>query len=78
MSDRTAELLRKALELTTQERAELAAELIASVDGAPDPEAEEAWAQEIERRASRARAGVTQGHEWSDVKARVLSKISKG
>jgi hypothetical protein len=47
-------LLEDALKLALSERAELAAELLASLDGAPDADAEAAWAAEIERRAARA------------------------
>ena len=58
MSDATARLLEEALPLDVRERAELAAELIASVDGEPDADADAAWAAEIERRARRALAGT--------------------
>ena len=44
-------LLVSALELSLDDRAELAAELLASLDGAPDDDAEAAWACQIERRA---------------------------
>lgn len=77
MTKKTQELLQQALELSTSERAELAAELIASVDESPDPDAQAAWAQEIERRADRARAGLSKGHSWGDVKARVQGQLRK-
>jgi putative addiction module component (TIGR02574 family) len=43
-------LLSQALRLSLDERAQLAADLIASIDGEPDEDAEAAWAAEIERR----------------------------
>ena len=60
MTSRAQDLLREALTLPINERADVAAELLASPDdaGAEDPtEVEAAWAAEIERRAGRAIAG---------------------
>ena len=54
---RAQRVLEEALELPPQERADVAAELLASLSDEPanDPsEVEEAWALEIERRARRA------------------------
>ena len=39
-----------ALELSESERAELASALVASLDGPPDPDAEQLWEREIVRR----------------------------
>jgi len=52
MSDRAQTLLREALKLSPEERADVAAELLASLDDsdAEDPAAvQAAWAAEIER-----------------------------
>lgn len=59
MTDRAQELLRAALALAPEERADVAAELLASLDEpADDPAAvETAWAREIEKRARRVLAG---------------------
>jgi len=70
-------LLEDALKLGLSERAELAAELLASLDGAPDDDAEAAWAAEIERRAARARSGEDPGKAWPDVRDRIKSGLSK-
>lgn len=54
MTSRAQAVLRDALDLPVDERADLAAELLASLDadGSEDQAAvEEAWAKEIERRA---------------------------
>jgi len=67
----TAKLLKSALELELDQRAELAAELLASLDGAPDQDAEAAWAVEIERRAARARSGEDPGRPWAEVRDRI-------
>ena len=50
MSDTLTELKQKAAELSDAERADLALSLIESLDGPADPDVEEAWRIEIERR----------------------------
>lgn len=76
--DRTrAKLLADALQLALPERAELAAELLASLDGAPDSDAEAAWSAEIERRAERARSGEDDGRPWPEVHDRILNGLAK-
>jgi len=50
MSDMLAELKKNAAQLSDVERAELALSLIESLDGPADPDVEEAWRVEIERR----------------------------
>jgi putative addiction module component (TIGR02574 family) len=75
VSERAAQVLKEALELSPEERAEVAAELIASVDGEPDADAEAAWAVEIERRARRALSGQSQGTDWETVRARIEAKL---
>jgi len=70
-------LLEDALKLDLPERAALAAELLASLDGAPDEDAEAAWAAEIARRAARARSGDDPGRPWSEVRARVRDGLAK-
>jgi len=69
-------LLKDALKLGVPERAELAAELLASLDGAPDEQAEAAWAQEIARRAARARSGEDAGKPWPEVRNRLRRDLA--
>jgi hypothetical protein len=45
-------VLAEALRLDVDARAELAAEILASLDGPADPDAEAAWATEIQRRVA--------------------------
>ena len=61
MSKTGRKMLDEALQLELSERAELAAELLASLDGEPDEDVEAAWAAEIKRRAERARSGEDAG-----------------
>lgn len=68
-------LLEDALKLALPERAELAAELLASLDGEPDADA--AWAAEIERRAARVRSDVDPGAPWAEVRDRIRNGLSK-
>ena len=78
MSDRAETLLREALMLSPDERADVAAELLASLDDADaeDPAAvQTAWAREIERRARRVLAGESAGEEWQDVRNRTIQSL---
>jgi hypothetical protein len=75
MSDETRHLLDEALRLPLAERAEFAAELLASMDGAPDADAEQAWAAEISRRAERAIRGESRGRDANEVLAEIELKL---
>ena len=75
MSDETRHLLDEALRLPLAERAEFAAELLASMDGAPDADAEQTWAAEISRRAERAIRGESRGRDANEVLAEIELKL---
>jgi len=78
MTSRARELLREALTLPIAERADVAAELLASLDAAETEnpaEVEAAWASEIERRARRVMAGESAGIPWSDVRQRAEAEL---
>ena len=68
MTEQTSALLSTALRLSAAERAELAAELLASLDGEPDADVETAWATEIERRAQRVLTEGSRGRRWEEVR----------
>ena len=79
MTSRAQALLREVLTLPTAERADVAAELLASLDDAPPDspaEVEAAWAHEIERRARRVMNGESAGEAWEDVRARVVNRLT--
>lgn len=63
-------LVDAALQMTTDERAQIVAALIDSFDGPTDPGVEQAWADEIARRANEIKSGTVTGRSWEDVKAR--------
>jgi putative addiction module component (TIGR02574 family) len=60
-----------ALRLEPETRAELAAELLASLDGPTDPDAEAAWDAEITRRVEAIESGTIRLEPWTDVKRRI-------
>jgi putative addiction module component (TIGR02574 family) len=63
----------EALKLTPSERAALAQRLLASLD--EDPEIEEAWAAEIERRIAEVESGAVQVVPIADALAQVRAKL---
>jgi len=80
MTNRAQALLREALALPVDERAGVAAELLASLDqaAAEDPaEVKAAWAVEIEARARRVMSGESAGEAWPDVRARILNRLNR-
>jgi putative addiction module component (TIGR02574 family) len=78
VSARAQRLLEDALDLPLEERADLAYELMASLDGPADPDAQAAWTREIERRARRAMTDAWQGVRWEDLRARLRSRLDRG
>ena len=77
MSKTGQKVLDEALQLELLERAELAAELLASLDGEPDEDVEAAWAAEIERRAARARSGQDTGRPWAEARDGAKDALSR-
>lgn len=71
----TQHVLADALRLAPRERAELAAEILASLDGPADPDAESAWADEIRRRVAAMDAGTAEFEPWEAVKNRIEKEI---
>jgi putative addiction module component (TIGR02574 family) len=68
-------VLADALRLGPNERAEVAAEVLASLDGPADQDAESAWEQEISRRVQAIEAGAIELESWDDVKRRIENEI---
>ena len=80
MTSRTQELLREALALPAVERADVAAELLASLEeptGTNETEVQAAWAREIERRAHRVITGDSAGEPWEEVRQRIARSLAK-
>lgn len=68
-------VLADALRLDEDARAELAAELLASLDGPPDADAAAAWDAEIERRVEAIEAGQIALEPWDDLRRRIERNI---
>jgi hypothetical protein len=71
MSKAVHDVLADALRLEPESRAEIAAELLASLDGPADADAEAAWDAEIERRVAAIEAGAVRLESWSEAKRRI-------
>lgn len=76
MSRTVTDLWKKAAELSDEERATLAGLLIESLEGEPDPEVEEAWAMEIERRLAELDTGTVETIPWEQVRQRLLDRLN--
>lgn len=79
MTSRAQELLREALTLRPEDRADVAAELLASLDdaNADTADVEAAWAAEIERRARRVLTGESAGIPWEEVRRRADDELRR-
>ena len=75
MTKPTEAVLADALRLDAHSRAQLAAELLASLDGPSDPDADLAWQAEIERRVADLKAGKVKLEPWDQVKRRIEKGI---
>jgi putative addiction module component (TIGR02574 family) len=75
MSNTLSELKEKASHLSDPERAELALSLIESLDGPADPDVEEAWRLEIERRVGQIERGEVQLIPGDEVFARLRRRL---
>jgi putative addiction module component (TIGR02574 family) len=65
------QVFREALELEQSDRAELAKLLIDSLDPTVEEGVEEAWMEEVERRAAELDSGAAQTIPWDTVRARL-------
>lgn len=75
MTKRTSNLLRMALELSEEERIELAYALEESATPFKDPAIEEAWNKEISRRIKELDSGRAKTVPWKEVQEKVKQKL---
>ena len=73
MTDRATAVLAEALRLVDEDRGELAARLLDSLDAGSDPDAAAAWADEILARLEDVRAGRGTPVPWADARSTILS-----
>jgi putative addiction module component (TIGR02574 family) len=75
---RSAEaVLADALSLDDAARAEIAAQLIASLDGPAEPDAEAAWRDEVARRVAALDAGELPAEPWEVALQRIESELHR-
>jgi putative addiction module component (TIGR02574 family) len=78
MASRISDRLRnEALNLPHAERAELACDLVQSLDGPADPDAVTAWDAEIQRRLDQVDAGDTQIIDRAEFARRMRERITR-
>jgi putative addiction module component (TIGR02574 family) len=74
MSD---ELLSAVLALPPSQRAELAHKLLQSLEPESSPEVQEAWADELVRRARELESGTVKAVPWPEARAEILGQLEK-
>jgi hypothetical protein len=80
MAIHSDDLRREALALPEVERADLAAELLVSLEAPTDEDPSvirSSWAAEIERRARRVMAGEAASHDWTTVRQRLADALGE-
>ena len=78
MASRIVERLRnEALNLPHAERAELACDLVQSLDGSADPDATKAWDAEILRRLDEVASGNTQIIDRTEFARRIRERLTR-
>ncbi|VTT97016.1 Addiction module component, family OS=Rhodopirellula europaea SH398 GN=RESH_04772 PE=4 SV=1: Unstab_antitox [Gemmataceae bacterium] len=78
MTPTAIELLPSLLQLTPDDRAELAAQLLNSLDTGTDESADEAWGEEIARRIEEVRRGRVKPVPWAEARAQILADDADG
>ncbi len=73
MSTSADKVLEQALHLDEKDRARIAGALIESRETCVDPDAEEAWEAEIDRRAKEIETGTVALVPWSEVRTQLFS-----
>jgi putative addiction module component (TIGR02574 family) len=75
MTQEAHELLQRALALPENERAELAGNLISSLDATVDLDADAAWQQEVARRLQEVESGAVKTVSWEAVRRKGRSLL---
>jgi putative addiction module component (TIGR02574 family) len=71
MTQKSQVVLEEALKLTAYERAEVAEQLIASLDDGSDADVEQAWQEEVQRRLQQVESGEVKPIPWEEVQRRL-------
>jgi putative addiction module component (TIGR02574 family) len=75
MTQRSLEILEKALALTEEERAQIAVSLVQSLDDTVDEDAESTWQQEIANRAAELDSGRAKTVPWVTCNDEILATL---
>jgi putative addiction module component (TIGR02574 family) len=70
MASTPDDILSSVLRLPAERRAQIARELLASLDEDTDPGAAEEWVREVEQRAAEVASGTAKTEPWAAVRAR--------
>ncbi len=76
MTDKTQAIVEQALKLSPTERAEVAEQLIASLDEVPDTDVEQAWQEEIQKRLHQIEHGEVELIDSDTVMAELRKKYA--
>jgi hypothetical protein len=80
MTGEAEAVLQNALALPDHDRADIAAELLASLETPAPGDLETVraqWGQELERRARRVLAGETVGEDWDGLRQRLVGDVGR-
>ena len=69
------QMLPKLRNLPASERAQLATELIASLDESEDSDAAEAWLRELDKRAEDVTSGWVKTERWAKIRKRIEARL---
>lgn len=75
MNTAIQELLDTALRLPENDRADLAASLIESLDQPFDPDAQTAWAEEVRRRLADLDSGAVKAIPWDEARQAIGGRV---
>ena len=76
MTDKTQAIVEQALKLSPTERADVAEQLLASLDEVPDTDVEQAWQEEIQRRLQQVERGEVELMDSDTVMAELRKKLA--
>ena len=78
MTSAADQLLMASLQLTPEDRGELAARLLESLETQADPDAEAAWDEEIRTRVEDVKQGRVTPVPWTDARSQILADDDGG
>ena len=78
MTTKAQEILNQALQLGPKERAELASQLLSSLEGEEDgPDLHPSWSAEIKRRMDELDSGAVKAIPWEEARAIIRDRVAR-